>query len=105
MAIPAKLAVNDGLFWVAEDEEGAVVGSIMAGYDGHRGWLYAVATDPRLRRKGVGRGLVEHAVAALREAGCGKVNLQIRADNAEVAAFYAALGFVEEPRIAMGRLL
>lgn len=104
VAIPAKLAMDDCLFWVAEDGD-AVVGTIMAGYDGHRGWLYAVATDPRSRRQGIGRTLVEHAVAGLRDAGCAKVNLQIRADNAVVAAFYASLGFAEEPRISMGRLI
>lgn len=101
-AIPLKLALKDGLFWVALDEQGDVVGTTMAGWDGHRGWLYFVATSPDHRRKGVAKALVEHAIRELSERGCGKVNLQIRADNNEVAAFYASLGFSEEPRISMG---
>src|SRR5687768_10004006 len=64
-AIPAKLAQRDGLFFVAEGPGGEVQGTAMAGYDGHRGWLYAVAVDPRLRQRGIGRALVEHACAEL----------------------------------------
>ena len=103
--IPAKLALEDGLFWVALDEHGAVIGTTMAGWDGHRGWLYAVAVDENCRRGGVGKALVEHALAALKARGCEKVNLQIRAGNEEVAAFYEALGFEVEPRTSMGRVI
>jgi ribosomal protein S18 acetylase RimI-like enzyme len=104
-AIPAKLAMDDGLFFIAEGSIGEVQGTVMAGYDGHRGWLYAVAVDPRLRQRGIGRALVEHACAELAARGCGKVNLQIRDGNAAVAAFYEALGFAREPRISLGRVL
>jgi len=104
-AIPAKLAMDDGLFFVAKGPAGEVQGTVMAGYDGHRGWLYAVAVEPGLRQRGVGRALVEHACAELAARGCGKVNLQVREDNEAVAAFYEALGFVREPRISLGRLL
>jgi ribosomal protein S18 acetylase RimI-like enzyme len=104
-AIPQKLAMGDGLFFVAEGPAGEVQGTIVAGYDGHRGWLYAMAVDPRLRRRGVGRALVEHACNQLTARGCGKVNLQVRGGNEEVAAFYEALGFAREPRISFGRVL
>ncbi len=104
-AIPTKLALHDDLFWVAEDELGSVVGSIMAGWDGHRGWLYAVAVDPNCQRQGVGRQLVNHALAELSKRGCNKVNLQIRAGNEPVAAFYRHLGFSVEERMSMGREL
>ncbi|WP_159869177.1 GNAT family acetyltransferase [Novosphingobium sp. 9U] len=104
-AIPAKLALGDGLLLVAEDASGAVIGTVMAGYDGHRGWLYAVASDPLLRRSGIGHALVEEACRRLADLGCVKVNLQVRAGNATVAAFYRKLGFDEEPRISMGRTL
>ena len=77
----------------------------MAGYDGHRGWLYAVAVDRNVRRVGVGAKLVEHAVRHLQAIGCVKVNLQIRANNSEVVDFYKALGFKVEDRISMGKLL
>jgi len=104
-AIPAKLALNDGLLLVAEDGTGKVIGTIMAGYDGHRGWLYAVAVDPASQRCGIGTGLVEEACLRLHARGCVKVNLQVRAGNEAVAAFYRKLGFAEEPRISMGRSL
>lgn len=100
--IDAKLAVDD-LIFVAADAGGRVVGAAMGGYDGHRGWLYAVAVDPAARRASVGRRLVEHTVAALEARGCIKVNLQVRATNAAVVAFYEALGFAVEDRISMGR--
>ncbi|MBB4859999.1 ribosomal protein S18 acetylase RimI-like enzyme [Novosphingobium chloroacetimidivorans] len=104
-AIPAKLALGDGLLLVAEDAAGRVLGTIMAGYDGHRGWLYAVASDPGHRGKGIGRALVEEACRRLAELGCVKVNLQVRAGNQSVAEFYRKLGFGEEARISMGRAL
>ncbi len=102
-SVPTKMARDDGLFWVALNNDETVIGTTMAGWDGHRGWLYAVATSPHHRREGVGKALVERAVEELGQRGCNKVNLQIRADNVEVADFYASLGFLEEPRISMGR--
>ena len=102
-AIPAKLAMEDGLFFVAEDEGGRVIGTVMAGYDGHRGWLYAVAVHPDSRLAGIGAALVSHACEALRERGCAKVNLQVREGNEPAARFYERLGFFREPRISMGR--
>lgn len=105
LAIPAKLALNDGLFLTAETADGGVLGTIMAGYDGHRGWLYAVAVDPAAQRGGIGSALVREALARLARLGCTKVNLQIREGNEAVAAFYAALGFAIEPRTSMGREL
>lgn len=104
MAIPQKLACQPELFWVAVADE-QVVGSIMAGYDGHRGWLYSVAVLPGEQRHGLGSRLVRTAETALRALGCSKVNLQVRDTNHAVAAFYAGLGYAEEPRISMGRRL
>lgn len=101
--IDAKLAVDD-LIFVAE-AEGEIVGACMAGYDGHRGWLYAVAVNPDYRRLGLGHQLVAVAVEAMQALGCVKVNLQIRADNTAVAEFYQSLGFSVEERMSMGVLL
>ncbi|MCP4486489.1 MAG: GNAT family acetyltransferase [Gammaproteobacteria bacterium] len=101
--INAKLEVDD-LVFVAE-KNGQIVGACMAGYDGHRGWLYAVAVLPECRHSGTGRELAETAMHALAELGCIKVNLQIRSTNTEVAAFYKALGFSVEDRMSMGLLL
>ena len=101
--LQAKLEVDD-LVFVAE-AEGQIVGACMAGYDGHRGWLYAVAVDESFRRHGVGRELVSYAIDRLKQRGCIKVNLQIRADNHAVAKFYRDLGFDVEERLSMGLLM
>lgn len=103
-AIPAKLAVQPDLFLVAEDDE-IVVGTVMAGYDGHRGWLYSVAVKASHRRSGIGSALVREAEARLRALGCGKINLQVRAGNGAVAEFYRRLGYAVEERISMGKAI
>ena len=102
LVIDKKLAVNDGLFFVATDKK-TVVGTILAGYDGHRGWLYSVAVHADYRRHGLGSSLVRHAEQALTALGCMKVNLQITSGNDGVAGFYEALGYGVEPRISMGK--
>lgn len=104
-AIPAKLATGDSLLFVAEGPAGEVQGTVMAGYDGHRGWLYAVAVNPQLRQRGIGSALVEHACAELAARGCRKVNLQVRDGNEAAVAFYENLRFDREPRISFGRVL
>lgn len=101
-AIPAKLAVQPELFFVAADNS-TIIGTVMAGYDGHRGWLYAVAVSALHQRSGVGTALVREAEAALRSLGCNKINLQVRADNEAVTDFYRQLGYAVEERISMGR--
>ncbi len=98
--LESKLAVDD-LVFVAE-ENGSIIGACMAGYDGHRGWLYAVAVSPRHRRSGAGSRLVTHSLQALQKLGCIKVNIQIRAANSEVTAFYRSLGFHNEERLSLG---
>ncbi|AMS23960.1 GNAT family acetyltransferase [Pseudomonas synxantha] len=102
LAIDKKLAVNDGLFFVATDKK-AVIGTILAGYDGHRGWLYSVAVHADYRRHGLGSSLVRHAEQALTALGCMKINLQITGGNDAVVGFYEALGYGVEPRISMGK--
>ena len=102
--IQEKMSIQKELFFVAEDN-GTIIGTIMSGYDGHRGWLYTVAVKPEFRRRGIGRRLVDHAVAALTSIGCPKVNLQVRSTNTEVIGFYEALGFLIEDRVSMGKRL
>jgi ribosomal protein S18 acetylase RimI-like enzyme len=101
--IEMKLAVDD-LIIVAESER-ELIGACMAGYDGHRGWLYAVAVAPSHRRKGIGEKLVKFTMQSLKHLGCIKINLQIRSTNTEVAAFYKSLGFSIEDRLSMGRFI
>jgi ribosomal protein S18 acetylase RimI-like enzyme len=101
-AVPAKLGIQPELFLVAIDQ-GMVVGSIMAGYDGHRGWLYAVAVLQSHRRQGLGTALVKAAEALLSAMGCRKINLQVRPSNTAVIEFYRALGYEVEERVSMGK--
>jgi ribosomal protein S18 acetylase RimI-like enzyme len=101
-AIPAKLAVQPELLLVAISG-GRVVGSAMAGYDGHRGWLYAVAVLKSHQRQGIGRALISEAEQRLLALGCSKINLQVRASNRGVAEFYARLGYAVEDRVSMGK--
>ena len=101
--IDAKLAIDD-LIFVATDGD-VLAGACIAGYDGHRGWLYAVAVSNPYRRGGVGTKLVRQALRSLQDLGCGKVNLQIRAGNDAVESFYDSLGFNPEARLSMGLLL
>jgi ribosomal protein S18 acetylase RimI-like enzyme len=100
-SVPAKLTEQPDLLFVAVDGE-AVIGSIMAGYDGHRGWLYAVAVSKARQGEGIGRALVAHAEQALRAKSCIKVNLQVREGN-PAAGFYEKLGYEVEPRTSMGK--
>lgn len=104
-SVPAKLAYDPEGLIVAVDADGAVIGTVMSGYDGHRGWLYAVAVSPDHRGQRLGEALVRAAEARLAALGCVKVNLQIRAENAAVARFYHRLGYQVEQRISMGRVL
>src|SRR4051794_8823130 len=102
LVIHKKLAVNDELFLVAVADN-TVVGTIMAGYDGHRGWISSVAISPQHRRKRIGSRLVSHAERALTDKGCLKINLQIREGNEAVTGFYSSLGYSVEKRISMGK--
>jgi ribosomal protein S18 acetylase RimI-like enzyme len=92
------------LFLVGE-VDGRIVATVVAGYDGHRGWVYHVAVAADARRGGYGRAMMAAAEERLRALGCPKLNLQINRSNAEVVAFYEALGYVVEDRISMGKEL
>lgn len=102
--IATKRAQQPESFLVAE-RRAELVGVCMGGHDGHRGWLNYLAVEGGQRRAGVGRALVDAVEARLRAAGCPKVNLQVRADNALVAGFYEQLGYAVEERLNMGKRL
>lgn len=103
LSIDRKLRVDD-LFFVAVDDD-AIVGTVMAGYDGHRGWIYSLAVLPTHRRTGLGSALLTHAQDQLAALGCDKVNLQVVGGNDAVISFYEANGFSVEDRISMGKRL
>ena len=102
VAIPEKLATQRDLLLVAK-EDGGVIGTAMAGYDGHRGRLYTVAVKASQQRKGIASALVEQAEKRLVSLGCSKINLQIRSGNEAVTAFYRRHGYQIEERISMGK--
>ena len=104
LVMARKRDVQSDLFLVAM-ENGALAGTAMGGYDGHRGWIYAVAVRPDLRRRGLGARLMARLESALLELGCLKVNLQVRAGNEAVVAFYRRLGYRLEQRVSLGKLL
>ena len=104
LSIDKKVAAKDGLFFVALLEN-QIIGTVMAGYDGHRGWIYSLAVQPTHRTQGVGRKLMHQAESALTRLGCLKINLQVVESNAGVVDFYKKLGYCVEPRISMGKVL
>ena len=104
LAIDKKVAIGDGLFFVAITNE-LVVGTVMAGYDGHRGWIYSMAVDPQYQKKGIGSALLAYAESHLSSLGCVKINLQILNGNKTVQNFYQANGYLIEKRISMGKQL
>ena len=103
-SIRRKLAVQRELFFVAQ-VEGELAGTIMSGYDGHRGWIYSLAVAPRFRRHGLGTALMRHAEKALTDRGCPKINLQVMPTNTAVVAFYQKLGYNVEERVSMGKVV
>ena len=102
--IARKLAVQPELFLVGVTD-GAVMASVMAGYEGHRGWMNYLAVAARFRGRGFGRALVEHVELLLLERGCPKVNLQVRASNPQAIAFYRRLGYAQDDSISLGKRL
>src|SRR5262245_50673449 len=104
-AVFARRRRRQGELFLVATRDGAVIGTTLAGYDGHRGWLYRVAVAPEQERHGVGRVLVQEAELRLRQLGCGKINLQIEGENGGVVAFYEHLGYAVEDRVSMGKPL
>jgi ribosomal protein S18 acetylase RimI-like enzyme len=101
--IERKLRVRPDMFLVATADE--LIGTVMVGYEGHRGWINYLAVDGAWRRRGIGRGLMAEAERLLAAAGCPKVNLQVRAENAEVIAFYRAIGYTVDDVVSLGKRL
>lgn len=99
-----KLEVDRHLLLVAAIND-LVVGTVMGGYDGHRGWIYSVAVDPTVRRQGIGTALIRHLEFLLKQRGCLKLNLQVRSANAGVIPFYESLGFRVEEIVSLGKRL
>ena len=104
VSIDLKTAYDPDLFLVAVDGD-RLVGTVMGGYDGHRGWIYSLAVDEDERHRGIGTELMAEVERTLKERGCLKVNLQVMPDNEGVVQFYRELGFSVEDRLSMGKRL
>jgi len=102
--IALKLAFQPELFFVGE-MDGHVVATVIAGYEGHRGWINYLAVSPEYQRRGIGSAMMHRAEETLRALGCPKINLQVRESNQGVIAFYEQLGFSTERRVSLGKRL
>ena len=102
--IARKLAVQPELFLVGT-VDGELVGSVMAGYEGHRGWVNYLAVAPRARRRGHARALMQRAEQLLLERGCPKLGLLVRNSNPDAIAFYRRLGYAQDDSVSLGKRL
>jgi ribosomal protein S18 acetylase RimI-like enzyme len=104
LVIDKKLAIDDGLLFVGI-KNGEVIGTVMAGYDGHRGWIYSLAVLSLYRKQGVGSARRSHAEHKLSSLGCTKINLQVLEGNEAAEKLYISNGYSVEKRISMGKEL
>jgi ribosomal protein S18 acetylase RimI-like enzyme len=101
--IALALGCPTSTIFAAHDGEGALVGTVMAGFDGHRGWLYSVAVAESARGEGIGAALVAAAEAYLRAQGAPAIRLMVRASNAGVARFYESIGYEQNEMLLFGK--
>jgi len=102
--IDRKINENPRYIFIAECDA-KIVGTIMVGYDGHRGWLNYLAVHPEYRRRGIATKMIDEAKRALMELGCPKINLQVRSSNINAKMFYKSIGFVEDDVVSFGMRL
>ena len=102
--IQRKLQVQPEMFLVACSDD-QIMGTVMAGYDGHRGWINFLAVHPQHQRTGVAIRMMDEAELLLRAAGCPKINLQVRSTNAGVIEFYKRMGFKVDDVVSLGKRL
>ena len=100
--IERKLKVDPGLFLVGE-LNGEIIGSVMGGYDGHRGWINYLAVKPSEQRKGYARELMHKVETLIQKKGCPKINLQVRNTNTEILKFYTAIGYADDNVVGLGK--
>jgi ribosomal protein S18 acetylase RimI-like enzyme len=102
--IALKMDFQPELFFVGTLDD-RVIATVMAGYEGHRGWIQYLGVSPGHQRQGVGSQIMMAAEKALRELGCVKINLQVRESNQAVIAFYEQLGFSSDHVVSLGKRL
>ena len=102
--IARKLGEQAEMFLVGEID-GEVIASVMAGFDGHRGWINYLAVAPAYQRQSLGQQLVAEVERMLLECGCPKLNIQVRTSNTAVVDFYERLGYVRDAVVSLGKRL
>ena len=102
--IRRKLQIQPEMFLVGVVDD-AIVATVMAGYEGHRGWVNYLAVAPAHRKGGLGRAIMDAAEHLLSKAGCPKINLQVRGENRSAIAFYRELGYEEDDVVSLGKRL
>ena len=102
--IQRKLTTQPELFLVGE-LGGQVVATVMAGFDGHRGWVNYLAVAPEHRNRGYGRLLMREVEERLTARGCPKLNIQVRGSNKDVLEFYRRIGYSTDEAVSLGKRL
>ena len=102
--IERKLNENPDLFLIGEIED-EIVATCMAGYDGHRGWIYYLAVKPEYRNKGIASKIVKEAESRLLEMGCPKIDLMVRKTNQDAISFYKKIGYKDDPVVVLSKRL
>ena len=102
--IQRKLKVQADMFLVA-CLNGKIIASVMAGYDGHRGWINYLAVHPQHQRAGIAKRMMDEVEGRLQAVGCPKINLQVRSTNAAVIEFYKRIGFKADDVVSLGKRL
>lgn len=94
-AIERYLARNPGMSFVARSDQGDLLGAVLCGQDGRRGYLHHLAVRSDCRGQGIGRGLVARCLAALRSQRIDKCHLFVYQDNQAGRAFWEKIGWEE----------
>ena len=102
--IERKLKVDRDLFLIIKEPE-MIIGTVMGGYEGHRGWINYLTVHPQHQRKGVGTLLMKEVEKRIKSKGCPKINLQVRESNTEVLSFYKAIGYGNDNVVSLGKRL
>ena len=102
--IRCKLEIQSEMFLVG-CIDGQIVATVMAGYEGHRGWINYLAVHPDYQGSGLGRRIMEEAEIILRKSGCPKINLQIRSTNVDAIEFYKKIGYKVDDVVSLGKRL
>ncbi|HEY0756072.1 MAG TPA: GNAT family acetyltransferase [Ktedonobacteraceae bacterium] len=103
--IGRRLRRDEDLFLVAITRQEHVIGAVLGGFDGRRGWVNHLAVEPTLQEQGIGKALLERLEVRLRAQGCIKLNLLVAGDNTGVLGFYKKQGFQSSDVVFMEKWL